>query len=221
MAEWYPLMLNIAGKLCVVFGGGSVAERKTERLLSSGAAVRIVSLALTPGLQAIVRQERVEWRRKKAEWADMEGAFLVFAATDDPGVNRRLAEAAKASGILVNDAGDGENGDFIVPAVLRRGDFVLTASSSGSGPALASRVIRELARRYGPEYAEYAAALRRIREAVKRQEADLAERRKLLDKAAEETVLQEWLAACQGLEPEQTLEWLRSRVTKDSGKEKK
>ena len=219
MAEWYPLMLNISGKRCVVIGGGNVAERKVAGLLSAGALVRVISPGLVPALQELARQERIEWRKKEAERADLEGALLVFAATDSPAVNRKLTEMAKASGILVNDAGQGEMGDFIVPAVLRRGDFVLTASSSGSSPALAARVIRELSERYGPEYEVYIDALRRIRETVKKWVTDPGERRILLMEAAEESALKEWLAAGQP-DQAQMLKWLRSRAMEKLSRKK-
>jgi len=208
---WYPLLLNISGQLCVVAGGGSVAERKTKGLLAAGGRVRVISPSLTPALAKLAQAARIEWRRKEAEPADLEGALLVFAATDDSAANRRLAEMAKAKGLLVNDAGEGEAGNFIVPAVLRRGDFVLAAATGGSAPALAARVIRDLAAQYGPEDADYAAALRRIREAVKNEVADPEERKLLLLAAAEEPSVREWVERG-GMESGQTVEWLRSLV---------
>ena len=219
MDGWYPLLLNISGRLCVVAGGGSVAERKTKGLLEAGGRVRVVSPSLTPALAEWAQTARIEWRRKEAEPADLEGALLVFAATDDPAANRRLAEMAKTKGLLVNDAGEGEAGNFIVPAVLRRGDFVLAAGTGGSAPALAARVIRDLAVRYGPEYADFAAALRRIREAVKQEVADPEERKLLLMKAAEEEAVREWLERG-GMESGQTVKWLRSlvRTNRTSGR---
>lgn len=211
MNGWYPLMLNISGRLCVVAGGGSVAARKTAGLLEAGARVRVVSPALTADLLELARQGRIEWRSREAEPADLEGAYLVFAATDDPEANRRLTEMAEARGMLVNDAASGDAGNFLVPAVLRRGDFVIAVSSSGSAPSLAARVVRELAERYGPEYAGYAAALRKIREAVKGRVGDPEERKRLLMAAAEEDAVREWLGMGQP-GPEPTVAWLRNRV---------
>lgn len=219
MAGWYPVMLNVSGKLCVVFGGGAVAERKIAGLLDAGARVRVVSPTLAPSLDKLASEGRVEWRRKLAEAKDCEGAVLVFAATDQPKVNRQMAAAARQFGIPANEADDGENSDFLVPAVLRRGDLVLAASASGAGPALSARIIRELADRYGPEYAEYAAALRGIRAAAKAQAADPEERRKLLAEAAKEDFLRDWLNAGQPGEFRLALEQLRARIR--SGQEER
>jgi precorrin-2 dehydrogenase/sirohydrochlorin ferrochelatase len=212
MTEWYPVMLNIKGKLCVVIGGGAVAERKIAGLLEAGGHVRIVSPRLVPTLLHMARQGRLEWHPREAAESDLEGAALVFAATDNPAVNRRIAASARESGIPVNVADAGETGDFVLPAVLRRGPFVLTASLSGAGPALAARVIRELADRYGEEYAEYAEALRRIRTVVKTHVPDPEERRKLLTAAADEESLDEWRTADWISDVQRLLQRLRERV---------
>ncbi|MBW5447840.1 bifunctional precorrin-2 dehydrogenase/sirohydrochlorin ferrochelatase [Cohnella sp. CFH 77786] len=211
MAAWYPLLLDIEGKRCVVFGGGPVAERKIGGLLDAGARVRVVSPQLTSGLRRLADERRLEWLPKTAEASDLEGAVLAFAASGDPGANRRIAEEAKRAGIPVNVADEGETGDFICPAVLRRGRFVLAASASGAGPALASRVIRELSERYGPEYGEYAEALRRIRAVVKSYVKDPGERRRLLAAAADEAALREGLAeeASGPADPARLIERLR------------
>ncbi|WP_276352850.1 precorrin-2 dehydrogenase/sirohydrochlorin ferrochelatase family protein [Cohnella caldifontis] len=212
MAGWYPIMLRLDGRLCVVIGGGQVAERKTAGLLEAGAKVRVVSPELTPALSRLVSEAAMEWRKKEAEPSDWDGAFLAFAATDRPEVNRAMAEAAKESGIPVNVADEGESGDFILPAVLRRGDLLLAAGVSGSGPALAARIVRELAERYGPEYAGYAAAYREVRAAVRSYAENPEERRRLLAAAAEEEVLAEWASSGLPGDPRGLVDRLRARV---------
>jgi precorrin-2 dehydrogenase/sirohydrochlorin ferrochelatase len=216
LSEWYPVMLKIGGRLSVICGGGRVAERKAQGLLEAGALVRIVSPGVTEKLESHSRTGRLEWIQKEFENSDLAGASLVFAATDDPAVNRRIAEAARELGIPVNSADDGESGDFILPAVLRRGEFILAAGVSGGSPALAARVIRELTDRYGPEYAEYAGTLRRIRTVVKSVVEDPEERRSLLQTAAEESVLEAWNGADPAADPVRLLECLRHRAAQDS-----
>lgn len=212
MSGWYPVMLNIDGKTCVVIGGGAVAERKVGGLLEAGARVRLVSPTVVPALGRLAAEGLLEWKQRAAEAADVEGAALAFVATDDPAVNRRMAAAAKAAGVPVNAADEGEGGDFMVPAVLRRGDFVLTASTTGAGPAFASRVIHELGERYGEEYAGYAETLRDIRGVVKRSVGDPEERRRLLAAAADADALAEWRAAERDGAPRRCLDALRSRA---------
>lgn len=213
MADWYPVMLNICEKNCVVAGGGSVAERKIAGLLHAGARVTVVSPHLTPHLRSLADNGGIHWVPREAADTDVVGAALVFAATGRSDVNRRIAEASRMSGIPVNMADEGEAGDFILPAVLRRGRFVLAAGVSGAGPALAARVVRELSERYGPEYSVYAEALRHIRRTVKEHVADPKERRRLLLAAAEADALEEWrYAEWLTSEPNKLLDRLRSRA---------
>ncbi len=213
MAVWYPVMLNMEGKRCLVCGGGKVAERKISGLLETGADVRVVSPSATSGLRTLAEQGRLVWRRQEAGPADIADADFVFAATDDAAANRRLAAAAAMTGVPVNLADDGETGDFLLPAVVRRGRFVLTASTSGASPALASRVARELADKYGPEYEAYADALREIRRIVQSLVPDAAERRRLLSAAADDAFLRHELPDKDGLgDPRQWIDKLRRRT---------
>lgn len=213
MAAWYPVMLKMEGKRCLVCGGGRVAERKIRGLLEAGADVRVISPTATSNLHALAEQGRLAWRQREAEPADIADADYVFAATDDAETNRRLAAAAGTAGKPVNLADDGEAGDFLLPAVVRRGRFVLTASTSGASPALASRVARELADKYGPEYEAYADALREIRRIVQSYVPDAAERRKLLAAAAEDSFLRHGWPDRDGFgDPRQWIETLRRRT---------
>jgi len=192
MPEWYPVMLRLDGRKCVVFGGGAVAQRKAEGLLDAKADVYVISPQVTPELREWSDQGRIRWMEQEAAEDDLEGAVLAFAATDRSDLNRRLVDAAAKRGIPANLADDGENGGFIVPAVLRRGGLVLTASATGAGPALASRIIGELAEKYGRDYNENVEVLRAIRRIVKAEVADPAERRALLRAAVTEEALEEW-----------------------------
>lgn len=221
MATWYPVMLNMVGKRCLVCGGGQVAERKIRGLLEAGADVRVVSPAASSGLRSLAEQGRLTWQPREAEPEDIEGADFVFAAADDAAANRHLAAAAGKAGVPVNLADDGEAGDFLLPAVVRRGRFVLTASTSGASPALASRIARELADKYGPEYEIYADALREIRRIVLTRVPDAAERRKLLSAAADDDFLRNELSDKDGVagNPEEWIEALRRRVHPSTDRE--
>ncbi|MBB6672292.1 bifunctional precorrin-2 dehydrogenase/sirohydrochlorin ferrochelatase [Cohnella nanjingensis] len=192
MTRYYPVMLRIEGKRCVVFGGGAVAERKAAGLLEAGAAVTVVSPTLTPLLETWAADGKIAADRRLGAADDLDGAALAFAATDRPEANRRLAEEARLRGVPVSVADDGEAGDFVAPAVVRRGDLVFAVSASGAGPALAARLAGELAERYGPEYGPLAAALRRVRAEVRAAVPDAADRRRLLRTAVGDAALAEW-----------------------------
>lgn len=192
MSEWYPILLDLKGRTCVVIGGGTVAARKARGLLDAGANVTVVSPKLIPELSELADAGRISHLLKAYADGDLEGASLVFAATDSPETNAAVLSEANKRGILANAADGSPGGDFIVPAVLRRGDLVLTASASGSGPAVASRIIGELGSRYGPEYADYLTGLRKIRSWIKAEVPDPIERRRLLEEASTEQSLIEW-----------------------------
>jgi len=166
MRPVYPVSLRVEGKCCVVMGGGTVAQRKVEALLQAGAQVRVVAPDVTPDMAQLAREGQVEWRRRGASEADVEGALLVIAATDDRDLNARIAAAADASGKLVNAVDQPDDCNFFVPAAVRRGPILLTVSTGGGSPALAKRIRRELEKQIGPEYGDLAELLAGLRETV-------------------------------------------------------
>lgn len=149
----YPLCLNIFGRLCVIIGGGSVAERKVRGVLAASGRVRVVSPALSPELSLLVAQQRIEWWQKTYSVSDLDDAFLVFAATDSATVQEAIYRDAQAARVLVNIADAPALCDFQVPATIRRGDLTLAVATNGKSPAVAAMVRRRLEREFGGEYA--------------------------------------------------------------------
>ncbi|MGB5147549.1 MAG: bifunctional precorrin-2 dehydrogenase/sirohydrochlorin ferrochelatase, partial [Porticoccaceae bacterium] len=97
-----PLFHRVRGERCVLVGGGEVARRKLELLLATGAAVTIVAPECDAGIAALADQGRVAITRRRFRAADLDGAVLAVAATDDPVTNRAVSRAAKTRGIPVN-----------------------------------------------------------------------------------------------------------------------
>lgn len=162
----YMACLQLAGELCVVVGGGAVASRKVEALLESGARVRVVSPAITLGLRKLVDDRRVEWQAREYAAGDAVGARLAFAATDRPEVNQLVAAEARAAGVWVNIADGSDEGDFRVPATLRRGELTVAIATGGSAPGYARRLREWLETVIGPEYGEALALYARARAAI-------------------------------------------------------
>ncbi len=159
----YPVNLNIAGRLCAVIGGGRVAERKIGGIRAGDGRVRLVSPEARPALQALASAGIIEWRRKGYDREDLHGAFLVFAATDQPEVQETIVGDARAAGLLVNVADNPAACDFHLPALVRRGDLVLTVSTGGRSPAVSALVRRRLDREYGEEYGRMTALMAAVR----------------------------------------------------------
>lgn len=150
--KYYPVSLAVSGSKCVVVGGGEVAARKIATLLECGAQVEVISPALAPELHRLHDQGVLRWRERPYQAGDLAGAFLVIAATDDEQVQAAVFAEASAANQLVNVADVPTRCNFILPALVCRGDLVLAVSTAGQSPALARRVSRELAEAYGDEY---------------------------------------------------------------------
>jgi siroheme synthase-like protein len=140
--SYYPIFLDLAGRRCLVVGGGAVAERKVEGLLAAGAQVTIVAPDLLESLRALVEQHSIAHVARKYEHGDLAGYALGFVATDDGATAAAVFSEARATGIWVNSADVPSCCDFILPAVIRRGELAVAISSGGASPA-AVRAVRE------------------------------------------------------------------------------
>jgi len=161
---FYPVFLELAGRQCLVVGGGLVAERRVHGLLAAAATVTVVAPALTPALAALASGSRIRHQRRGFEPGDLDGVDLAFAATDRGEVNAALFLAARARGVWVNTADDPPHCTFILPAVVRRGELSVAVSTGGTSPALARAIREELERYLTADYmtlAEIAAEARR------------------------------------------------------------
>jgi siroheme synthase-like protein len=172
----FPLFVELAGRPCVVLGGGAVAERKVQALLEAGAVVTLVSPALSPALATLACAGRIRHVARPYVDGDLAGAALAFAATDDGVVNAEVAREARARGVWVNAADDPAHCDAILPAVVRRGAVTVAISTGGASPALAravrERLERALPQAYGPLAQAAAEARRELRAAGRRASAE-------------------------------------------------
>ena len=150
--QYFPVNLLISGRKCVVIGGGKVAARKVASLLACGGEVEVISPELTAELQDHVRQGRLLWREREYQPGDLLGAFLVIAATDAEEVQAAVFAEATAANQLINVADVPPRCNFILPAVVSRGDLVIAVSTAGKSPALARRIRKQLVEAYGDEY---------------------------------------------------------------------
>jgi len=162
MQKLYPINLSIEGRRCVVAGGGAVALRKVEGLLQAGAEVHVVS----PEICDEINRLPVHTIQRGFREADLDGAALAIAATDDQAVNAAVARAAGERGIPVNVVDQPGLCSFYLPAVVRRGGLVIGVSTSGASPSLARRIRERLEDEFGSEYGQYVELLDGLRQQV-------------------------------------------------------
>lgn len=166
-SPYYPLLLNIQGKKCVVVGGGEVALRKVQMLLEHSAMVEAVSPAYCPELNQLIKDDAIRATHRAYKAEDLNDALLVVAATDDAKVNEKVAAEARKKGILINVVDKPDISDFIVPSYFRRGDIIVAVSTSGKSPALARKIRAELERYMKAEYAQLAVIASEVRSELK------------------------------------------------------
>ncbi|MBG9543182.1 siroheme synthase [Cytobacillus firmus] len=163
--NYFPLLMNLDYKKVVIVGGGHVARQKAEALLPTKAQVTVISPVVTEKLQQYIHEGLLTWKEKSFEPADLDDAALIFAVTNDEEVNNAVEEAAQHWQLLSRADAKGRV-DFINPAVVRRGEFVLTVSTSGGSPGLTRKVKGELEEQYGEHYAQYVSFLKEARQRI-------------------------------------------------------
>jgi hypothetical protein len=133
----YLVNLALEGRAAVVVGGGEVAARKVQGLLAAKANVTVIAPHLCEAIVARADERRIPAHRRPYRTGDIAGAVVAIAATDDEGINARVAGDAAAMHVLVNVVDRPALGTFAVPATLRRGDLTLAVATGGRCPALA------------------------------------------------------------------------------------
>ena len=162
----YPIILTLTGRRAVVVGGGAVAERKVRGLRGAGANVTVISPDISSELAHLADAGEIVWHSRLFSFGDCKDAALVFAATDDAGVNAAVVVDARKHGVPVNDASDAARGDFVTPAVHRSGPLTVTIDSGGLSPTFTARIRDELALQFDARYARAAATLGALRARV-------------------------------------------------------
>jgi len=158
----FPVNLELAGKRCLLVGGGRIALRKAEQLLTCGAHLTVVAPDVHEGFSSLP----VVIERRPYRAGDVAGHRLVITATGDAVVDQQIHDEAEALGIWVNSADDPDRCTFTLPAVVRRGDLMITVSTAGSSPALSSWMRRRLEQLIGDEYAAITDELSARRRAI-------------------------------------------------------
>ena len=168
MSAYYPVYLNLKGKRCLVFGGGTVAEDKISKLQAAGAQISVISPEATPAIRDSARKGQLEWRVREYQPGDLSGAFLSIAATNRWEVNHRIFQEAEELGTLLNVVDDPAQCTFIAPSIVHRGLVTLAISTGGASPALARKLREALTDAPALQWADLAGVLGQVRKEVRK-----------------------------------------------------
>ncbi len=160
---FYITCLKLTGRRCLVVGSGDIGLEKVEGLLACDGEVTVVAPEAIEPIQELAREGSITWERREYEPADLEGAFMVIAATGDTEVNIGIYEDAERRAMLVNVVDVPPLCNFILPAIVRSGPLAIAISTAGASPALAKRIKSEIADEYGEPYARLAELLNEVR----------------------------------------------------------
>ena len=194
-AALFPMFVKLTGRRCLVVGGGTVAESKVESLLHAGANVTVVSPALSARVDELQLEGGFAWIPRRFQPCDLDGAFLVIAATSDDAVNELVFREADRRGILCNAVDQPQRCHFYFPAIVRRGDLQIAISTAGLSPSLAARLRAEFEKEFGPEYETWLLWLGTVREALMRRKIDFGTRKRLLAYLTGRESFERWRAA--------------------------
>ena len=161
--KYYPVNLDIRNRKCLVVGGGAVGTRKVMTLLDCGAKVTVVSTDVAEKLQELSDSDIIKLEKRPFQISDLDEMFLVMGATDNQEINREIHSEAERLGILCNIADRPEDCNFILPAIVNRGDLIIAISTSGKSPAFAKKMRKDLEKKFGTEYAEFLKLMGEIR----------------------------------------------------------
>jgi len=189
----FPAFLKLADRRCLVVGGGRVAEEKTQGLLRAEAQVRVIAPEATRRIRAWAREGKICWDARAFRTADLNGMFVVVAATSSPTLHGQIYAHAKRRGVLCNVVDDPEHCDFYYGSVVRRGELQIAISTGGHSPALAQRLRKRLQRQFGAEYKEWLEELGATRKQLFARRVSPARRKALLHQLASDESFDEFL----------------------------
>lgn len=180
----FPIFVKLEGRRCLVIGAGTVGQSKIRSLLDAAARVHVVAPKVSVEVQEWANNSAITLEAREFRPADLDGVFLVVAATNSSEVNGVIFQLARERNILCNAVDDPEHCDFYYPAVVRRGDLQIAISTAGKSPALAQRIRQELEGQFGPEYSDWIEKLGKIRQHLFSRPLAAEERKRLLHKLA-------------------------------------
>jgi precorrin-2 dehydrogenase/sirohydrochlorin ferrochelatase len=193
MQSLFPLFLNLGGRRCLVVGAGEIAESKIASLLDAGGTVEVVAPRATEKVEEWARDGKIRWLKREFRGPDLDGCFLVIAATSSRELQEDIHRLARQRGVLCNIVDVPELCDFYYPAVVKRGALRIAISTAGESPALAQRLRMELEAQFGAEYEDWLLELGEARRRIRASVPGPAEQKTQLHQLASAESFQQFL----------------------------
>jgi len=188
------MFVKLTGRQVLVVGAGKVGEPKIGGLLETGARIRVVALEATPAVREWARSGEIELELRAFANDDLQGAFLVVAATAARTLNERIYREAQKLGVLCNVVDVPDLCDFFYPSIVRRGDLQIAVSTAGKSPSLAQKIRQQLEKQFGPAYAAWLAELGETRKLILASGLDKERKLDLLHSLASKEAVEKALA---------------------------
>jgi len=185
-----PIFLKLDGRPSLLVGAGNVALEKLNTLLSTGVRLRVIAPQVRPEIRKFAQEGRIELVERKFTVEDLDGNFVVIAATDDAEVNATVYREAVARGILVNSVDDPPHCDFYFGSVIRRGDLQVAISTAGESPAVAQQLRREIDEQLPKKLGAWLAQVGQLRREILATHPAGEERKALLHRIVKRQILQ-------------------------------
>ena len=183
-----PVFLKLDGRPGLLVGAGAVALEKIGSLLKTGLRLRVVAPNAVPEVRQLAIEGRLEWIERPFELSDLDGNFLVIAATDSAEVNAAVYQGARARGILANSVDDPPHCDFYFGSVVSRGELQIAISTAGESPAVAQRLRREIDQQLPEDLGRWLEDVGRLRREVLAKQPRGESRRRMLHQLAQRPV---------------------------------
>ena len=192
--NYFPAFLNLKGKPCLLVGGGSVASRKADMLLTAGARLTIVAPEICPKLTRQVVSGQIIHRVGRFKPSDVNGYWLVVNASDDPECALQVFKAANKAGIFCNSVDDKAHCSFVTPAIIDRNPVVVAVSSGGTAPLLVRKIRAQIEMILPKRLGQLAALAAEWRDRVKNCIDDLLSRRRFWEQVFDGSISDDVLA---------------------------
>lgn len=189
MKSYYPIMIDIENKPCLIIGGGKVAYRKVSELLRYNAKIKLISKDINEDVKKLIDEKEIIYLGKDYSSAWLEKVFLVIAATNNRELNKKIIEDCNKINTLVNSVDNPKESCFIQPSKLNKGDITIAVSTGGKSPILSKIIKGKINAIIKDSYSDYLEILGEFREKALKEISSEEERRTFFSQITNEEYL--------------------------------